>query len=145
MLTVAKLNDESNHNAILWIVQKRLKNGEILQFRVESAQSCQILPKNTPSVRLRIAYICIYSPTCTWQVCLTSKCFPAWSEARGLKSARLSHIGYCAWYVGLHYVRPLERSGSRPLHYRTAYPGGNEESEKTKNPSDGFFEPCQRG
>lgn len=27
-------------------------------------------------------------------VCLTPKCFPAWSEARGLKSARLSRIGY---------------------------------------------------
>lgn len=49
-------------------------------------------------------------PRCTCQVCLTSKCFPAWSEARGLKSARLSRIGYCgAGAPALHYVQPLEK------------------------------------
>lgn len=81
----------------------------------------------------------IYIPDCTWQVCLTSKCFPAWSEARGLKSARLSRIGYCTWCESLcSALRPAIREpGSRPLRYR-AVPRRMNESKKTKKLSDGF-------
>lgn len=44
-------------------------------------------------------------------VCLTPKCFPAWSEARGLKSARLSRIGYIPWPALLRpFVHPLREA-----------------------------------
>lgn len=82
----------------------------------------------------------IYIPDCTWQVCLTSKCFPAWSEARGLKSARLSRIGYCTWCESpCSALRPAIREpGSRPLRYRAVHPRRMNESKKTKKLSDGF-------
>lgn len=81
-----------------------------------------------------------YIPDCTWQVCLTSKCFPAWSEARGLKSARLSRIGYCTWCESpCSALRPAIREpGSRPLRYRAVHPRRMNESKKTKKLSDGF-------
>lgn len=43
-----------------------------------------ILPRNTP--QNQVTLLTYHLPG----VCLTPKCFPAWSEARGLKSARLS-------------------------------------------------------
>lgn len=81
----------------------------------EITRNCRILPRNTPT-RGRADR----THGCTCQVCLTSKCFPAWSEARGLKSARLSRIGYRSWLEALAAgPRPAIREpGSLRLRYR---------------------------
>lgn len=60
-----------------------------------------ILAGNTPTVLTH------HLPS----VCLTPKCFPAWSEARGLKSARLSRIGCIPWPALLRpFVHPLREA-----------------------------------
>lgn len=74
----------------------------------EITRNYPILPRNTPTWCRPGSSQGLWR--CTWQVCLTSKCFPAWSEAGGLISARLSRIGYCSWREALanaSYVQPL--------------------------------------
>lgn len=121
--------------------------GKVFRLKVGSAKLREIVQyyretRQAPGKPTRCwAKDYIHRRTC--QVCLTSKCFPVWSEARALKSARLSRIGYCSWREAsrsaLHSA--VREPGSRPLRYRAVHPRRmNERAGRDEEAIRRFFE-----